>query len=88
VSYFLDPLNSSLEGVKIEWLREVRGPIDTPMVRKASGQSGSKERFTERTLMNRFGQPEEVAEVICWLLCEGSSYVTGHVHTVDGGWIA
>jgi NAD(P)-dependent dehydrogenase (short-subunit alcohol dehydrogenase family) len=70
----------------VEWLTAVnRGPIDTPMVRNAAWQSGSKERSTERTPMNRFGQPEEVAEVICWLLCEGSSYVTGNVHTVDGG---
>ena len=36
----------------------------------------------------RPGQASEVAELICWLLCDGSSYVSGTVQSVDGGWAA
>lgn len=58
------------------------------MVRGARLQPSSTDGLMQRTPMNRIGQPEEVAEVICWLLCERSSYVTGIVHPVDGGWTA
>lgn len=35
--------------------------------------------------LNRFGDPEEVAEVIAFLASEKSSYVTGEVISVNGG---
>lgn len=35
--------------------------------------------------LNRFGAPEEVAEVICFLASEKSSYITGEVISVNGG---
>lgn len=35
--------------------------------------------------LNRFGRPEEVAEVICFLASEKSSYITGEVISVNGG---
>ena len=35
--------------------------------------------------LNRFGLPEEVAEVVCFLASEKASYVTGEVISVNGG---
>jgi 3-oxoacyl-[acyl-carrier protein] reductase len=35
--------------------------------------------------LNRFGLPEEVAEVVCFLASEESSYITGEVISVNGG---
>jgi len=35
--------------------------------------------------MQRGGQPEEVAEVIAWLLSDAASYVTGSFIEASGG---
>lgn len=35
--------------------------------------------------LNRFGKPEEVAELACFLASEKSSYITGEVISVNGG---
>jgi 2-deoxy-D-gluconate 3-dehydrogenase len=36
----------------------------------------------------RFGEPEELATAVLFLAAPGSSYVTGTVVSVDGGWMA
>ncbi|KAL7504688.1 hypothetical protein ACHAXN_002273 [Cyclotella atomus] len=45
--------------------------------------------FVDRILPSlpakRFATPEEISSAVCWLLSEGSSYVTGSVVSVDGG---
>jgi 3-oxoacyl-[acyl-carrier protein] reductase len=44
-----------------------------------------KTKTLERILLNRMGQPEEVARVVLFLACEDSSYLTGQVIGVNGG---
>ena len=39
-----------------------------------------------RTLLGRFGLPEEVAEVVAFLASDRVGYMTGAVTFVDGGW--
>lgn len=38
-------------------------------------------------LLKRLGEPEEVAEMICFLLSDRASYMTGNDYLVDGGYL-
>ena len=38
-----------------------------------------------RTPMKRLGKPEEIADVVAYLLSDAASYVTGEIVVVDGG---
>jgi len=40
----------------------------------------------ERTPMKRWGTSAEVADLIMFLLSNNSSYITGNVFYIDGGW--
>lgn len=71
--------------------REIRvncispGIIDTPMHR-ASLATRAENPMPPRWQIARKGQAEEVAALIAWLLCDSSSYITGSVQVIDGGW--
>jgi NAD(P)-dependent dehydrogenase (short-subunit alcohol dehydrogenase family) len=45
----------------------------------------ARQKILSRTPMKRLGEPSEVADAVCWLASDASSYVTGEIVTVDGG---
>jgi len=72
--------------------REIRvnaispGIIDTPMHRASNKSRGGNNPSDLKWQIQRKGQAEEVAALIGWLLCDSSSYITGTVQVIDGGW--
>jgi NAD(P)-dependent dehydrogenase (short-subunit alcohol dehydrogenase family) len=70
------------EGIRVNAVRP--GLIVTD-IHAASGQPDRVERLKDQVPMGRAGEPEEVAEVILWLLSEKASYVTATLVDVAAG---
>ena len=61
------------------------GYIDTDMTENLDSEA--KESFLDNIPLKRHGLPEDVANLVCFLACEESSYITGQVINVDGGMV-
>ena len=60
------------------------GPVDTPLIASLHTVEDRK-RWTAQIPLRRYGQPNEIADAILFLLSPQASYINGHVLTVDGG---
>lgn len=63
------------------------GPVDTPLT-QAVHSPETRKSFTDAVPMHRYGSTDEIAAAVAFLAAEDSSYVTGHVVPVDGGFVA
>jgi len=63
------------------------GPVETPLVAQVHSAE-TRAEWGRRVPMKRYGSSEEMAGAAVFLLSDESSYVTGHVLTVDGGFVA
>lgn len=61
------------------------GFIDTDMTKDLS--ESIKNYYLEQIPVKRFGQPEDVASLVCFLASEQASYITGQTIHVNGGMI-
>lgn len=63
-----------------------RGSIDTSLLRQSLGISDAP-TSADQVALKRPGQPEDVAHLVNWLLSRESSYITGSIQAIDGGWV-
>ena len=59
------------------------GFIHTPMTDVLSDEL--KEKMLEAVALRRYGEPEEIASVVSFLVSDNASYVTGQVIEISGG---
>ena len=64
------------------------GMIDTPMIEPITSDKKTREATEAQVPLKRAGQPQEVSNLVLFLASDGSSYMTGSVVVVDGGWLA
>src|SRR3569833_651559 len=78
------------DGVRVNALAP--GAIDTPMLRRSFARHADSEPVREasrqRHAMKRFGEADEVAAAALFLASGESSFTTGVVLPVAGGWLA
>lgn len=75
-------LEVAAQGIRVNGVRP--GCIYTDM-HASGGEPGRVDRVKTLLPMQRGGQPEEIAEVIAWLLSDAASYVTGSFIEASGG---
>lgn len=67
------------------------GTVDTPSLQQRLHDTGDYETaraaFAARQPMGRLGTAEEIAQLALYLASDESSFTTGAIHVIDGGWI-
>jgi 3-oxoacyl-[acyl-carrier protein] reductase len=72
----------ALNGVRVNAIAP--GAVETPMMSQFSEED--KQLLQYEIPMGRLGVPEEVANGVKFLLSADSSYITGQVLSINGGW--
>lgn len=66
------------------------GTVQSPSLNDRLAATGDYDKaltaFKERQPMGRLGQPEEIAEMVCYLASDMSAFTTGQALAIDGGW--
>ena len=75
-------------GVGIRVNAVAPGVTDTAMSAASLAAPSTSGPLLARIPLGRAAQPEEIGEVIAFLLSPAASYVTGATIPVDGGWLA
>ena len=61
------------------------GPINTPLLQKSFPDEESAIRCAERIPMKRIGEPDDIANMVAFLISDGANYITGGAFPLDGG---
>ncbi|MFC6339221.1 glucose 1-dehydrogenase [Pseudomonas sp. CCM 7891] len=63
------------------------GPVDTPLTQMLHS-AATRDSYARAVPMRRYGTPAEMAGAVAFLASDDSSYISGHVIPVDGGFMA
>ena len=63
------------------------GPVDTPLTQRLHS-AATRDSYARAVPMRRYGTPAEMAGAVAFLASDDSSYISGHVIPVDGGFMA
>ena len=62
------------------------GPVDTDMARVLENDDEKNRMRLERWIpTGRYGQPEEIGNLVAYLMSDSSSFITGQAISIDGG---
>lgn len=76
----------AVDGIRVNAIAP--GVIATPMTEVTRADAATLARFMAHTPLGRVGEPEELVGPVVFLASSMSSYVTGAVLPVDGGYLA
>jgi NAD(P)-dependent dehydrogenase (short-subunit alcohol dehydrogenase family) len=71
------PLNIRVNAVAPGYVKTEMAPVDDPRF---------KPRWIDDAPMQRYALPEEIAPTVVYLASEASSFMTGSVVVIDGGY--
>ena len=64
------------------------GYILTNMTKKSYNNNKKRKERINRTILKRWGKPEDLVGAVLFLISDNSNYITGIDLEVDGGWTA
>ncbi len=64
------------------------GVVDTPLTAPIKQQPAWYQAYADKSILKRWARADEMAGAVVYLASDASSYVTGSVLFVDGGWTA
>ena len=80
------------KSMSLDWAPEVRvnavapGYVSTELTEDLESNERLRQSIVDRTPLERFAEPEEIAGPVVFLASDAASYVTGTVLAADGGW--
>jgi len=64
------------------------GVVETPLTAQIKANPAWYDAYAQKGALSRWAQPSELAGAVVYLASDASSFVTGSVLAVDGGWTA
>jgi NAD(P)-dependent dehydrogenase (short-subunit alcohol dehydrogenase family) len=61
------------------------GLVKTPLTQRIHSSPTASESSRQMHALGRFGEPEQIASLACWLLSDDAAYMSGETINFDGG---
>jgi NAD(P)-dependent dehydrogenase (short-subunit alcohol dehydrogenase family) len=64
------------------------GVVETPLTAQIKNNQAWYQAYADKSILQRWAQPSEMVGAVVYLASDASSFVTGSVFYIDGGWTA